>query len=148
MTRTISALAASVPTVLVPDRSRKTGSHDSRKTQTVIRDGSPGSRHRARTYPDQSRGDSETVSVSLRFFPNHCVDPTASGLVAPALRLSPAVDHAGRSTEDAVRRNDAFCDRQAGKWALARRKTQRVGICDKPFFTSSRRPTKPSPPGP
>jgi hypothetical protein len=30
--------------------------------------------------------------------PNHCVDPTASGLVAPGERLSPAVDHARRST--------------------------------------------------
>ena len=29
--------------------------------------------------------------------PNRCVDPTASGLVAPGLRLSPAVDHARRS---------------------------------------------------
>ena len=65
----------------------------------VIRNGSPGSRHRHRPDPDQSRGDSETVSVSVRFFPNHCVDPTASGLVAPGLRWSPAVDHAGRSGE-------------------------------------------------
>ncbi len=27
----------------------------------------------------------------------HCVDPTASGLLAPSLRLSPAVAHARRS---------------------------------------------------
>jgi hypothetical protein len=33
----------------------------------------------------------------MHSMPNHRVDPTASGLVAPRLRLSPAVDHARRS---------------------------------------------------
>jgi hypothetical protein len=32
-----------------------------------------------------------------RHFPNHRVDPTASGLVASGVRFSPAVDHARRS---------------------------------------------------
>jgi hypothetical protein len=31
-----------------------------------------------------------------RHFPNHRVDPTASGLAASGVRLSPAVDHANR----------------------------------------------------
>ena len=100
MTGSMASPVAAVPMVRVQDRRWNTGSHDSRKIETVIRDGSPGRRHRARTCPDQSRGDSEIVSVSLRFFPNHCVDPTASGLVAPRLRLSPAVDHARRSVEE------------------------------------------------
>jgi hypothetical protein len=34
--------------------------------------------------------------TALPVLPNHCADRTASGLVAPALRLSPAVDHARR----------------------------------------------------
>jgi hypothetical protein len=33
----------------------------------------------------------------IHSMPNHCVDPTASGLVAPGWRLALAVDHAGRS---------------------------------------------------
>ena len=100
MTGTMASLAAAVPMVLARDRSRNTGSHDSRKAQMVIGYGSPGSRHRHRTDPDQSRADSETGTVGVRFFPNHRVDPTASGVVAPGWRLSSAVDHAGRSGTD------------------------------------------------
>jgi hypothetical protein len=33
----------------------------------------------------------------MSLWPNCCLDPTASGLLAPALRLSPVVDHALRS---------------------------------------------------
>jgi hypothetical protein len=38
----------------------------------------------------------------IHSMPNHCLDPTASGLVAGRLRLSPAVDHARRSGRHCV----------------------------------------------
>jgi hypothetical protein len=104
MIRSMPLLAARATTVLAQDRSRNTGRDDFRRPETRTRDGMPGICRAAWICRHASRSDPETITVSRRFFPNHCVDPTASGLVAPGSWLSPAVDHAARSATPRVSR--------------------------------------------
>jgi hypothetical protein len=102
MIRIKPSLAATARSVFAQDRIRNTGRDDFRRPETRSRDGMPGIFSADPICLRPRRGEPETIAVSRRFFPNHCVDPTASGPVAPRLRLSPAVDHARRSGEDEV----------------------------------------------
>jgi hypothetical protein len=97
MIRIKPSLAATARSVFAQDRIRNTGRDDFRRPETRSRDGMPGIFSADPICLRPRRGEPETIAVSRRFFPNHCVDPTASGPVAPRLRLSPAVDHARRS---------------------------------------------------